>query len=205
MPELDQQFISRAERYLIRQDPVLAGVIRAVGKCTLKPRRRGFESLVRSIVSQQISVAAAKTILGRLQDQLPGRRITPTALHGLNDEQFIAAGISRQKATYLRDLTRCCHEGRINFRRIAKASDEAIITELTQVKGIGRWTAQMFLIFNLGRPDIFAPEDLGLKNAIKKCYDIGPNPSPLELEEIAACWSPWRSIASWYLWRSLEL
>ena len=123
----------------------------------------------------------------------------------LSDEQLKAVGISPQKLSYLRDLTRCTLENVICFRRISRASDEAAIEELIQVRGIGRWTAQMYLIFSLGRPDVFAPDDLGLRNAMQRLYGLGVKPARLELERIAELWRPWRSAASWYLWRSLEL
>lgn len=200
----DEKAVQAGIRHLRKQDPIMGEVIRTVGRFTLKPRKQGYEILVRSILSQQISTSAASTIRNRLQDLLPGRRILPAALDALSDEQLQAVGISQQKRTYLRDLTRCTLDGSIRFRRIRKASDEEAIEELIQVKGIGRWTAQMYLIFSLGRLDVFAPDDLGLRNAVDRLYDIPEQAPRKHYEELALNWSPYRSIASWYLWRSLE-
>lgn len=200
----DEKAVQAGIRHLRKRDPILGEVIRSVGAFTLKPRKQGYEILVRSILSQQISTSAASTIRNRLQDLLPGRRIVPQSLDSLSDEQLQRVGISTQKRTYLRDLTRCTLDGSISFKRIRKASDEEAIEELIQVKGIGRWTAQMYLIFSLGRLDVFAPDDLGLRNAVDRLYDIPDQASRKHYDELAMNWSPYRSIASWYLWRSLE-
>ncbi len=183
----------------------MKSLIRTVGAFTLQTEPGGYEVLVRSILSQQISVAAARTIRMRLQDLLPRGRMTAKAIDKLSDEQLQTAGISTQKRGYLRDLTRCTLDGTINFRRIELSDDETAIAELIQVKGIGRWTAQMFLLFSLGRPDIFAPDDLGLKNAVTRLYGFDAHPPRHELLALSERWSPWRSVASWYLWRSLDL
>jgi len=192
-----------AARHLRKADRRLRSVINQVGPCQLAARGGRFELLARSILSQQISVAAARTIRRNLQSQLPGRRLSATALAALSDADFQAAGVSRQKRGYLRDLAVRVTGGQLSFRRIAKLDEVAVIEELTQVKGIGVWTAQMFLMFGLGRPDVFAPDDLGLRNAMIRIYDL-QQPSKDELVNIAEVWSPWRSVASWYLWRSLE-
>ena len=196
--------VRKGLRVLCKNDPVLAGVVRSVGPFTLKPDPGGYEILVRSILSQQISVAAARTIRGRLQALLPAGKLTAKNIDALSDSELQSVGVSRQKQTYLRHLTSCTLDGTINFRRIAKASDEDAVTELLEVKGIGRWTAQMFLMFSLGRIDVFAPDDLGLRNAIRKLYELPEKPSRSELEQHADRWRPYRTIASWYLWRSLE-
>lgn len=201
MTEVDA---AKAVRYLTRRDPTMKVVIRRVGPFVLKPQRGGYRMLVRAILSQQISIAAARTIRERLQAQLPGGRITPHALHALSDEQLQAAGVSAQKRSYLRDLTERTRDGTVSFRRISRLSDEAAIEELVQVKGIGRWTAQMFLLFSLGRPDVFAPDDLGIRNAMIRLYGLPENPAREQLHEIAAVWQPWRSVGSWYLWRALD-
>lgn len=200
----DEQEVRAGIQYLKAKDPVLAEVIRLVGPFTLKPQKQGYEILVRSILSQQISTSAASTIRNRLQDLLPGRRIRPELLDALTDDQLQKVGISTQKRTYLRDLTRCTLDGSISFRRIRKATDEQAIAELIQVRGIGRWTAQMYLIFSLGRLDVFAPDDLGLRNAVDRLYDVPEDAPRKHYDELAVAWSPYRSIASWYLWRSLE-
>ena len=196
--------IRKGLRVLCRNDPALASVVRSVGPFKLKPDPGGYEILVRSILSQQISVAAARTIRGRLQALLPAGKLTAKNIDALSDDQLQSVGVSRQKQTYLRHLTSCTLDGTINFRRIAKESDENAVEELIQVKGIGRWTAQMFLMFSLGRIDVFAPDDLGLRNAIQKLYELPEKPSRSELEQHADKWRPYRTIASWYLWRSLE-
>lgn len=200
----DETEVRAGIRYLKTTDPVLGEVIKLVGPFTLKPQKQGYEILVRSILSQQISTSAASTIRNRLQDLLPGRRIRPEALDALPDDQLQKVGISTQKRTYIRDLTRCTLDGSISFRRIRKATDEEAIEELIQVKGIGRWTAQMYLIFSLGRLDVFAPDDLGLRNAVDRLYDVPEEAPRKHYDKLAEAWSPYRSIASWYLWRSLE-
>jgi DNA-3-methyladenine glycosylase II len=195
----------QAVRHLKRQDPMLRGVIEQAGPLRLKSAGKGYSVLVQSIISQQISTAAAATIGQRLRQLAAGGELSAEGVAKLSDEQLKSVGISPQKLSYLRDLTRCTLENVICFRRISRASDEAAIEELIQVRGIGRWTAQMYLIFSLGRPDVFAPDDLGLRNAMQRLYGLGVKPSRLELERIAELWRPWRSAASWYLWRSLEL
>jgi len=194
----------RAVRHLKRQDTVLRGVIEQVGPLRLKSAGVGYAVLVQSIISQQISTAAAATIGQRLRQLAGGGELSAEWVAELSDTQLKSVGISPQKLSYLRDLTRCTLEGVISFRLISRKSDEAAIEELTQVRGIGRWTAQMYLIFSLGRPDVFAPDDLGLRNAMQRLYGLGEKPGRLELERLAERWRPWRSAASWYLWRSLE-
>ncbi|MGB0739556.1 MAG: DNA-3-methyladenine glycosylase family protein [Planctomycetaceae bacterium] len=195
----------RLLRALKRRDPILSRVIRQVGEYGLKPRGRGFEVLVQSIISQQISTSAAQTIQHRLRDLVPGKRLSPEALASLTDEQLRGVGVSPQKLSYVRDLTRCALERVIDFRRIARGDDETSIGELVQVRGIGRWTAQMYLMFSLGRPDVFAVDDLGLRNAMQRLYGIAADAKPVVYEQQAELWRPARSIASWYLWRSLEI
>ena len=135
---------------------------------------------------------------------MTGGKIAPASIAKLTDEQLQSAGLSNQKRSYVRDLTERTLDGTIDFRRIARQSDEEAIAELIQVKGIGRWTAQMYLMFSLGRLDVFAPDDLGLQNAIKALYEIPEKPKRTHFETVAEVWAPYRSIASWYLWRSLE-
>ncbi len=182
----------------------MANVIRLVGPCRLQPTGGRFEIVARAIVSQQISVAAAKTIFNRLRKQLPRRRLSAAGLSQLSDSELQAIGLSRQKRTYLRDLTDRTLNGSLSFRRLAKLDDEAVIQSLTEVKGIGVWTAQMFLLFGLGRPDVFAPGDLGLQNSVRKIYGNGKSLSVDDVTAISERWAPYRSVASWYLWRYLE-
>ena len=196
--------VRKAVRRLLKVDPVLGQVIHDVGPFTLKTDSGGYSILVRSILSQQISTAAAKTIRTRLQELLPAKKLAAKSIDALTDDQLQSVGISQQKRGYLRDLTRCTLEGTLNFRKIAAQTDDEAIGTLIQVKGIGRWTAQMYLMFSLGRPNVFAVGDLGIQNAMKRLYVLDGKPKLSELESIAAPWAPHRSIASWYLWRSLE-
>lgn len=202
---LDQAAVRKAVTALCKADPVLGKVIRTVGAFGLKPQSGGYEIVLRSILSQQISTAAATTIRNRLQQLLPGGKFRPEAIDALTDAELQSVGVSSQKRGYLRDLTRRTLDGTINFRRIAKKPDEDAIAELVAVKGIGRWTAQMYLIFSLGRPDVFAPDDLGLQNAIKRLYSLPETSRRADYDRFAERWAPYRSVASWYLWRSLEV
>ncbi len=196
--------IPTALQHLKQADPILAAVIDQIGPFAMKTQKSGYEVLVQAVISQQISTAAARTIRLRLQALMPEQKLLPEALQQLSDEQLNQIGISRQKISYLRDLTRCTLEGIIEFRRISRANDEYAIAELIQVRGIGRWTAQMYLMFSLGRPDVFAPDDLGLRNAITRLHGVPPDSHRRDFEAIADRWKPWRSVASWYLWRFLE-
>ena len=191
----------------MRRDPILAGIIKRHGRCELGAARDRFDHfamLVRAIVFQQLSTKAATTIHTRLMTLLPGGRPAPPALASLTDEQFRAAGISRQKAGYLRDLSEKVASGAVPLDSIDKLDDEAVITALTQIKGIGRWTAEMFLIFRLQRPDVLPIGDLGIVNAMQKAYGMRKKPTPDRMRKIGEAWRPYRSIASWYLWRSLD-
>lgn len=165
-------------------------------------RKDRFDALVRSIISQQISTAAARTIYARLVDRIgtPGTE----ALLDLSDEEFRACGISPQKIIYLRDLASHVSTGALPLARIGRLPDEEIIARLVAVKGIGRWTAQMFLMFSLGRPDILPHDDLGVRNAMKRLYELPESPSRAEMDRIAEPWRPYTTVACWYLWRSLE-
>ena len=200
----DATEVQRAIKRLTKADPVIGKVIRRVGDFALKTEEGGYEILVRSILSQQISIAAAKTIRTRLQALLPSKKIRAEDIQALTDEQLQSVGISQQKRMYLRDLTRCTLDGTICFRRLKSRSDEEAIEELIQIKGVGRWTAQMYLMFSLGRLDVFAVGDLGIRNAMIALYGLDAKPTIAELENIASIWAPHRSIASWYLWRALD-
>jgi len=196
--------IPAAIQFLRQADPIMASVIDRTGPFGLKVRKNGYPVVVQSILSQQISTAAAQTIHRRLQELLPGKKIRPLVLQALTDEQFRAVGVSPQKLASLRDLTQKTLDRTISFRRISRAADEEAIAELIQVRGIGRWTAQMYLMFSLGRPDVFAPDDLGLRNAIARLYELPQAPKRQHFEDLSEMWRPWRSVASWYLWRSLD-
>ena len=182
----------------------MKGVVQRVGAFGLKMRRNRFQTLVRSIISQQISTAAARTIQGRLKDRLSAGGISPESLVDLGIEGLRETGVSRQKASYILDLSEKSQNGEIRFHRHRRMNDEAVIEELVQVRGIGEWTAQMFLIFSLGRPDVLATDDLGIRQAIRQAYDLSDLPKPKECTEIGQPWRPYASMACWYLWRSLD-
>ena len=197
---------ARARRFLMRRDPVLAAIIRRHGPCGLGASRDRFDHfamLVRAIVSQQLSTKAANTIHDRLTALLPGK---PAAgpLAALTDDQLRSVGISRQKAGYLRDLCLQVSGGQLALAELDAMDDEAVIASLTRVKGIGRWTAEMFLIFRLLRPDVLPVGDLGIVTAVQRAYRLRKPPLPDRLRKIGEPWRPYRSIASWYLWRSLD-
>jgi DNA-3-methyladenine glycosylase II len=194
---------TRARRHLCRQDPILGQVVRQAGELLpLKPRGSRFESLAAILLGQQISVQAAATVRRRLRERLGGR-LDPAALLALDAGGYRACGVSRQKREYLQDLARKHCDGTLKLRSLRARSDEEIIQHLCQVRGIGRWTAEMFLLFHLGRPDVLSLGDLGLQNAVRKLYGLTERPTPAQFQEIAADWRPWRSVASWYLWSTL--
>jgi DNA-3-methyladenine glycosylase II len=192
---------SAAEKFL-KRDPVLKEIIHRVGPCTLTPRPDPFLSLVRAIVGQQISVAAAASVYARYKALFPNGQPTPEAGTTFTDAQLRSAGLSRQKAGYLRDLAIHMADGRVPHHTFSALDDEAIITILTDIRGIGRWTAEMFLIFTLNRPDVLPVDDLGLQKNARLAYGLRKNPSRDRLLKLAKPWRPWRSIATWYLWRS---
>lgn len=194
----------KAIQHLQSSDPVLGAVIDRVGPYRIEYREPAFETLVRSIVYQQLSGKAASTILARLLAACRGGRVTPGAILRMSTEDMRGLGLSKQKASYLSDLAERTRARRLVFARLPECSDEQVIEKLTQVKGVGVWTAHMFLIFALRRPDILPVGDLGVRSAIKKLYGLGEMPSPARVEEIAAPWRPYCSVASWYLWRSLD-
>ena len=193
-------------RYLKRVDPVLARVIEAVGPCRIRlsPELSHFQALARSIVFQQLSGKAAATIFGRVTALFPDGVATPQAVMTTSDEQLRAAGLSRQKIAYLRDLSSKVASGQLPLDAVETMSDEELIDHLVQVKGIGRWTAQMFLMFRLGRLDVLPELDLGIQNAIRRAYRMRKRPTPKQVKRIGAKWAPHSTVACWYLWRSLE-
>lgn len=188
-----------------RHDPVLHGVAKRVGPYTLKPSRDRFGMLVRAIISQQISVGAAKAIRIRLEDLVKPSGLKPESLAALSVDKLRSVGLSPQKASYVHDLAAKVQSGVVDLPRIGRLSDEEIIENLTQVKGIGRWTAQMFLIFSLGRPDVFPVDDYGVRSAMAALYAIDAASPRKTFMEIGQRWSPFASIGSWYCWRYLDL
>lgn len=191
----------------MRRDPVLAAIIRQKGACGLgavRDRFDHFSMLVRAIVFQQLSTKAATTIHNRLIQHMPHSRPTAVALAAVTEEQFRASGVSRQKAAYLRDLAEKVLSGAVPLEALDAMTDEEVIAVLTRVKGIGRWTAEMFLIFRLQRPDVLPLNDLGIINAIQRAYRLRKKPTPDRMRKLGEAWRPYRSVACWYLWRSLD-
>lgn len=193
--------LSEAEIELSKLDAKMAGLIKQNGHQERAARPGFFASLARSIIGQQISVKAAAAILGRFEE---ATEMDPVKTAGLSEEQARAIGLSGQKYKYLHDLAQHFVDDSMIFDHLDTLSDDDVITELTKVKGIGVWTAQMFLMFTLVRPDIFAPDDRGLQLAVQKLYDLPDVPGRAELEALAAKWAPYRTTASWHLWRSLN-
>ena len=191
----------RAKRALARRDAVLARIIRAHPRIALTRRGEPFKTLVRSIVGQQISVKAAESVWNRVLAVAP----TATPAEILKARRRLrACGLSQRKVEYVADLARHFAEGTIHARDWPDMDDEAVIAELIQVRGIGRWTAEMFLMFNLLRPDVLPLDDLGLQKAISLHYFDGAGVAREHMRELGAVWAPWRSVATWYLWRSLD-
>ncbi|MDQ3169489.1 MAG: DNA-3-methyladenine glycosylase [Acidobacteriota bacterium] len=197
---------ARARRHLMRSDPVLGGLVKKLGPCGLETTRRidRFAMTVRSIVSQQLSVKAASTIHGRLEEALDAGRVTPAAILSLEGDRMRACGLSWAKVASVRDLATRVTDGSLALESLDKLDDERVIEALTAVKGIGRWSAEMFLIFRLGRPDILPVGDVGVQRAMRKLYGLRKHPSPARMTMLARPWRPYRSIACWYLWRSLD-
>ena len=190
--------------HLKKADPVLAGIIDRVGPYRIQFREPAFETLVRSIVYQQLSGRVALRIFERLLDLVPERRLTPAAVLALTVEQMRAAGLSGQKTAYIRDLAARTNAREVDFALLPALSDDEVVETLTRVKGVGVWTAHMFLIFALERPDVLPVGDLGVRTAMRRAYRMRALPKPARMERIARAWRPWCSVASWYLWRSLE-
>jgi len=192
--------ITAATAYLRDIDPVMANATERVGPCTLTPNPNLFETLVDAIISQQISVKAADAIMARLRAAINGGLITPEALLLLDDDALRAVGLSPQKMRYMRDLTERVSSGQLNLEQLSELDDEAVITELVKVKGIGRWTAEMMLIFSLGRPDVLPVDDLGLLEGVREAYGLEARPTAKEVRERGEIWRPYRTFATWYMW-----
>jgi DNA-3-methyladenine glycosylase II len=194
--------------HLRAADPVLARLIDAHGEIDLVPAHRQghdhYTTLIRSITGQQLSVKAAATIFGRVLDLFRGRAPTPQQLLDADPDALRAAGLSRAKVAYLRSLAEHVLDGSLELDRLDDLPDDDVIAELTAVKGLGEWTAHMFLMFQLARPDVLAVGDLGVRRAAERLYDLPAMPTPAELERIAQPWRPWRTLACRYLWESLD-
>lgn len=188
--------------HLKRHDRILSRLIEHFGQACLESRGNAFVTLSRSIVGQQISVKAAQSVWDRFEALTSA--FTPAAVLGLSTEAMRAAGLSARKVEYLRDVALHFEEERLSVKEWAQMNDEAIITELLAIRGVGRWTAEMFLMFHLLRPDVLPLDDIGLVRAVSRNYFSGESVSRAELRELGRSWAPWRSVATWYMWRSLE-
>ena len=191
----------------MKSDATLRGVIKRIGPCELHAAapKDAFVALCMSIASQQLSVKAAATIFRRFEDRFPpDRRPTPDRVMTLSDDEIRACGFSRPKVSFIKDLAARVLDGRLDLKGLKKHPDEEVMRQLVAVKGIGRWTAEIFLMFRLGRPDILPADDLGLMNAVQRAYQLRKRPDAKTLREMGEAWSPHRSVASWYLWQSLN-
>ena len=196
---------TKARRLLARRDPVLRDLMRTHGPCGLAARQHTnpFKALIRAIVGQQLSAKAAATIFSRFENLFEAFP-TPSQVLAVPDDRLRAVGLSSQKLGYLRDLCSRIEAGQLPLDVFDRMDDESVVERLTQVKGIGRWTAEMFLIFRLQRPDVLPVGDLGIVKAVQRAYKLRKAPSPDRLTRIGEAWRPYRSVACWYLWASLN-
>lgn len=198
---MNEELLRKAQRHLTRRDRILQTIIRSIGPCTLTLNGNHFDILVRAIVSQQISTKAAQAISAKLVKTVG--RLQPKRLIAADDEALRQAGLSTNKRLAIRDLAEKCQTGLVPIKKLAAMENEAIIESLVQVRGIGRWTAEMFLIFSLGRPDVLPVGDYGLRAGVQQHYELDELPRKETLHEICEAWKPYRSIGTWYIWRSL--
>ena len=197
--------LANARKLLAKKDPILRGVIEKVPPFERRWGDNYFLDLAESIISQQLSIKAADTIWGRFKKLFDSDRITPEDVINMDTEKMRGCGISYQKISYIKDLAEKTAASGILFEQFEVMTDEEIITELVKVKGIGRWTSEMFLMFTMGRPDVFSYGDLGIRKAIQRLYNFEKEPTQEEAEKIAEKWKPYRTVACRYLWKSLEL
>lgn len=197
--------LKQAVRALRQRDPTLRKIIDQIGPCQLRAQRHYFWALAEAIVSQQLSVAAAATIFKRLRHLYPHHRVPrPQDLLATPSARLRAVGLSRQKVVYLKELAEAALDGRLPSRRLRVLSDDEVVEILTRLHGIGRWTAEMFLIFVLMRLDVFPVDDLGLQKAIQRAYGLRRHPSEATMRKLAKRWEPYRTVATWYLWASRD-
>lgn len=207
MTTANPETLQTASDHLKKADPILAPIIHRAGLPMFTPHKNYYQELVESIISQQLSVKAAATILKRFIELFPGSEFpAPDQILSKSIEDMRSVGLSRQKATYIQDLAVKVIEGTVRFNHLDTLSNDEVIAELTQIKGVGVWTVHMFLMFCMGRLDVLPTGDLGIKNGIYKLYDLEDKPTPEEVERIAEKynWHPYESVASWYVWHSLD-
>jgi DNA-3-methyladenine glycosylase II len=194
-----------ALRHLSKVDPVMKKVIERVGPCTLAPRGDPFVALCQAIFTQQVSTAVATVLFARFRKLFSRSKPTPKGVLRLGDDQMRLAGLSRQKQSYLRDMAARFDRGEIPVKDFPTTSDEEIVQALLPIKGVGRWTAEMFLIFVMNRPDVFPVDDLGVKKGVQTLYGLPELPTSAETLPYGERWRPWRTVATWYLWRGAAL
>jgi len=188
----------------LKKDPKLAKIIKQVGDYNVKITKNRYQSLVEAIIAQQLSGSAAESILKKFKKLFNSKFPKPFEVIKTPDSKIRSTGLSKMKILYIKDLSKKIQSKQLNMRKISTKSDEYIIEHLTDVKGIGRWTAEMFLIFSLGRLDVLPVGDLGLKKGIQLMYSLKELPNEKEIEQIAESWKPYRTVATWYLWKSLQ-
>lgn len=202
--KIDPALLVRARRTLARRDPLLGDVIRRAGACTMRPVGDPYRSLLRSVIYQQLAGAAAAAIAGRVKARFGGRYPAPARLKAASNAELRAAGLSNRKVATLKDVARAFDEGTLSNRRLHRMAAEDVVEAVTQIKGIGEWTAHMLLMFSLGDPDILPVGDYGVRKGAMVLYGMQELPKPRELEAVAEPWRPYRSVGSWYMWRHLE-
>lgn len=193
----------KAINHLKKSDPTMRAIVERVGACRIQYGDPSFASLAEAIVYQQLNGKAALTIFNRFAE-LAGHPLTPKGILKLTEQQMRGAGLSKQKLSYIRSLAELTDSGELDFTFLPDMTDAEVIAHLTEVKGVGTWTAQMFLMFSLRRPDVLPTGDFGIQTAIRKHYRKRKMPKPAEMEKIAKAWSPYRTFACWYLWKSLD-
>lgn len=198
--------MQEAQNHLSQADPVLAGLIKRYGDCTLKPHTNYYRELVDSIISQQLSVKAGRTIFNRFLKLFDGNMTSPKQIISVDTETLRGIGCSYAKAAYIKDLAQHIHDGRLDLDHIATLPNEKVIRQLVAVKGIGEWSAHMFMIFSLGRTNILPTGDLGIRKSMASLYGLDTLPSPQEMLRLSLHngWAPYESVASWYLWKYLD-
>ncbi|MDP8243335.1 MAG: DNA-3-methyladenine glycosylase [Candidatus Hinthialibacter antarcticus] len=197
----------KAIAHLKKNDATLAGVIKQIGPCTLIENKRigGFESLYRTIASQQLSKKASETIRGRVRVFLNGKKITPQNLLQINEQDMRSAGLSARKVEYIRHLAELVDNKELSFRKLNFMPDEEVIETLTKVRGLGRWSAEMYMIFTMNRPDVFPFDDIAILNAVKDLYEIPEKNARETIEAVSDVWRPYRSVAVWYLYAYVNI